>query len=226
MDSPAPSPRAKTSATSARGEARRRRIIEVATRLLARSGSRGTSLQEIATASGVTQTGLLHHFPTKEHLLNAVLDNRDEFENSLIWRYGDDPGIRVFDVVADVVSEWASRPELVGLMAILVAENVGDEAMLHDRLRANYRRTVNQLARTLQGAVDRREIVGPIDPDTKAVEVLAFLSGLELAWLVDPTIHAEAVARVWADGQTRLARSGTDTAASEPKLGDQRRHRS
>jgi AcrR family transcriptional regulator len=202
--------------TSARGEARRHQIIEVATRLLARNGSRGTSLQEIATASGVTQTGLLHHFPTKEHLLHAVLDYRDEFENSLIWRHGDDPGILVFDVIADVVSEWSSRPELVGLMAILVAENVGDEAMLHDRLRANYRRTLSQLSHTLEGAVDRREIVGPIDPDSKAVEILAFLSGLELAWLVDPTIRAEAVARAWADGQTQLAQSGVGTPTGSP----------
>lgn len=194
--------------TSARGEARRRQIIEVSTRLLARNGSRGTSLQDIANACGVTQTGLLHHFPTKDHLLHAVLDERDAYENNLIWQEGDDPGVNVFNVIAGVVADWSTRPELVGLTAILVAENVGEDAQLRERLRAGYRRTIDQLATTLHRAMDRGEAAPALDPTAKAVEILAFLSGLELAWLVDPSISAEAVARSWADGQIAIVRSG------------------
>ena len=187
--------------TSARGEARRARIIEVATSLLARNGSRGTSLNQIASAAGVSQTGLLHHFPTKEHLLHAVLDSRDEYENALLWRSGPDPGLGIFDVVADVVADWPKQPELVGLVAILVAENVGTDAALKDRLTSKYRETVARLELTLRSAQSRGEIRPDVDPHAKAIEILAFLSGLEMAWLVDNKIPAHEAAIGWAATQ-------------------------
>ena len=61
----------------AKGEDRRQRILAVAERLLARNGWRNTSLAQIAKEAGVTPAGLLHHFESKEQLLNAVLDARD-----------------------------------------------------------------------------------------------------------------------------------------------------
>jgi len=188
---------------SARGEARRARIIEVATSLLSRNGSRGTSLNQIASAAGVSQTGLLHHFPTKEHLLHAVLDSRDEYENALLWRNGPDPGLGVFDVVADVVGDWPEQPDLVGLVAILVAENVGREAALKDRLTSKYRETVARLEETLVSARSRGEIRADVDLHGKAIEILAFLSGLEMAWLVDNEIPAHETAIGWAAAQVQ-----------------------
>jgi AcrR family transcriptional regulator len=195
----APSPHV----TSSRGDARRRKIIQVATTMLARNGSRGTSLSEIASASGVSQAGLLHHFPSKEHLLHAVLDHRDAYENSLLWRNGPDPGIGIFDVIADIVADWSREPELVGLVAILVAENVGSEAVLKDRLTKKYRETVDRLEATLHSAQARGEVHAEVDVHLKAIEILAFLSGLEMAWLVDQEIPARDTARSWAESQKR-----------------------
>lgn len=194
--------------TSARGEARRARIIEVATSLLARNGSRGTSLSQIASAAGISQTGLLHHFSTKEQLLHAVLDSRDEYENALLWRGGPDPGIGIFDIVADVVADWPKRPELVGLVAILIAENVGTDATLKDRLTAKYRETVARLEETLVSARSRGEIRADIDLHAKAIEILAFLSGLEMAWLVDGEVPAHATVIGWAAAQVEAISAG------------------
>ena len=74
----APQSRAAPYATLlAKGEDRRQRILAVAERLLARNGWRNTSLAQIAKEAGVTPAGLLHHFESKEQLLNAVLDARD-----------------------------------------------------------------------------------------------------------------------------------------------------
>jgi len=61
----------------AKGEDRRQRILAVAQRLLMRNGGRGTTLGQIAQEAGVSPAGLLHHFESKEQLLNAVLDVRD-----------------------------------------------------------------------------------------------------------------------------------------------------
>jgi len=48
--------------------------IVAATRLFAARGFGGTALQDIADAVGVTKPAVLHHFPSKEHVRQAVLD--------------------------------------------------------------------------------------------------------------------------------------------------------
>ena len=48
--------------------------IAAATRLFAAHGFNGTALQDIADAVGVTKPAILHHFPSKEHVRQAVLD--------------------------------------------------------------------------------------------------------------------------------------------------------
>lgn len=55
------------------GEARRRRLLREAIRLFGRKGYEGTSLEAVATASGVRKQTLLYYFPTKEELLGACV---------------------------------------------------------------------------------------------------------------------------------------------------------
>ena len=186
---------------SSRGAARKKSIIEAATRMFARNGSRGTTLGEIAAEVGVSQAAVVYHFGTKEELLNAVLDNRDRFEDTQLWRDGPDPGLNIFWIVADIVRSWADQPEVVGLLAVLLAENVTDDGPLRPRLRGNYQLTVQRIADTLGKAVERGEMRADVDPRLKAAELLAFLSGLELAWIVSPDIPAAETASNWAAQQ-------------------------
>jgi TetR/AcrR family transcriptional regulator len=47
--------------------------LAAATRLFASHGFEGTALQDIADAVGVSKPAVLHHYPSKEHLRQAVL---------------------------------------------------------------------------------------------------------------------------------------------------------
>jgi AcrR family transcriptional regulator len=199
---------------SARGIARKEKIVAVATRFLARNGARGTTLGEIAAEAGVSQAGLLYHFPTKEELLHAVLDSRDDFEDALLWRKGPDPGLEIFGIVADIVGSWSEHPEIVGLVAVLVAENVGDDGALRPRLASKYQLTVDRIASTLSAGQQRGEIRADVDAREKAIEILAFLSGLELAWLVSPDIPAADTASAWAALQVSSLRPAAVGASS------------
>ena len=187
--------------SSRRGSDRREELIAVATRLIARNGSRGTTLADIAHEAGVSQAAVVYHFGTKEGLLNAILDARDSFEDGLIWRDGPDPGMRIFDIISEIVASWADHPDLVGLLGVLIAENVGDDDSLRPRLAANYRLTVDRLAATLRSSQKRGEMRADVDPQAKAIEILAYLSGLELAWLVSSDIPAAATTAAWAKEQ-------------------------
>ena len=189
--------------TRQRNPGRREELIQIATRMFARNGSRGTTLGDIAKAAGIAQATVVYHFGTKDELLHAVLDARDSFEDALLWRLGPDPGMRIFQAVADIVAEWEQNAEIVGLMGVLIAENLGDDGALRPRLAENYRATVERIASTLRSAQGRGEMRDDVDPTWKATEILAFLSGLELAWLVSPNVNAAEVAASWAKEQTR-----------------------
>src|ERR1700723_4374381 len=55
-----------------KGPGRRRQIIAAASELFARNGFEGTSIRDIAAASGVLSGSLYYHFPSKEDLLLTV----------------------------------------------------------------------------------------------------------------------------------------------------------
>ncbi len=50
-------------------------IVREASRLIAARGFDGTSLQDIADAVRVSKPAVLHHFPSKEHIRTAVLED-------------------------------------------------------------------------------------------------------------------------------------------------------
>lgn len=192
---------------SPKGAARRRLIIETATRLIARNGSRGTSLAQIAHESGVSQPGLIYYFPTKDDLLHAALDERDAVEEEALRPTGDE--LSIFDTIVASVETWEKSPDAVGMHTVLVAENVGQDGSLRPRLTERYRATVDRFAALLGTAQERGAIRADIDPRQKAMEIIAFVNGLETAWLLNPEVPAARVAALWAAGQrAALATSG------------------
>lgn len=50
----------------------RRQLLDQAARLSVREGLASVSLQGVASAAGVTKGGLLHHFPSKQALVEAM----------------------------------------------------------------------------------------------------------------------------------------------------------
>ena len=57
-----------------RGQATRAQLIDVATRLFAAHGYDGTSIEAVLADSGVSRGSLYHHFPGKEALFLAVME--------------------------------------------------------------------------------------------------------------------------------------------------------
>ena len=188
--------------SSPKGAARRRLIIETATRLIARNGSRGTTLAQIAQESGVSQPGLIYYFPTKEDLLNAALDERDTVEEAALWPSGGE-GLDLLETIVASVDAWRASPDAVGMHTVLVAENVGQDGSLRPRLSERYTATVERFAALLEGAQQSGTVRRDLDTRNKAREIIAFLNGLETAWLLNPDIPAGEIAAQWAADQRR-----------------------
>ncbi|KAB7760381.1 TetR family transcriptional regulator [Mycolicibacterium mucogenicum DSM 44124] len=167
----------------AKGDDRKARILEVAQRLLARNGWRSTSLAQIAREAGVTPAGLLHHFESKEQLLHAVLDARDADDDAHADRSGD-----LIEELMTVPERFERSPELVGTFAVLLIENILPDAPLHDRMLLRYQAALRILGDGIREAQEAGRYRSDMDPAIKAVQILAFVNGMETLWLLDPSM--------------------------------------
>lgn len=166
-----------------RGEDRRALILSVAQRFLVRSGWRSTSVAQIAKAAGLSPAGLMHHFESKDELLHAVLDARDVDDLARADRDGD-----LIEQIGKIPDRFQESPELVGMYAVLLIENLEPDAPLHDRLLGRYRAALG----TIEAGIRRGQRAGryrpDLDPAVKAVEIVAFLNGMETSWLLDRSL--------------------------------------
>jgi AcrR family transcriptional regulator len=182
----------------AKGEDRRQRILAVAQRMVSRNGGRGTTLGEIAQEAGVSSAGLLHHFASKEQLLNAVLDARDvdDLANA-------DLAADTIEQLERVIDRFQRSPELIGMFTVLLAENLDPGAPLHDRFLGRYRDAVAIVADSIRRGQRAGRYRTDLDPAVKAAEIVAFLSGMETSWLLDPSIPISAVFREYTGSLAR-----------------------
>ncbi|MGW6421449.1 TetR/AcrR family transcriptional regulator [Nocardia sp. NPDC055053] len=190
----------------AKGEDRRQRIVTVAQRLLARNGWRNTSLAMIAREAGVSPAGLLHHFTSKNQLLHAVLDARDADDLQQADLHG--------DLIAEIekVAERIQRsPELVGTFAVLLVENLQPEAPLHDRMLDRWNLAVGIVTALIRHNQEIGRYRADFDPGIRAVEIVAFINGMEISWLLD---HSIPLTEVFAEYTRSLKR---DFAPDPPR---------
>jgi AcrR family transcriptional regulator len=190
----------------AKGEDRRQRILAVAQRLLTRYGWRNTTVGQIAREAGVSPAGLLHHFESKERLLHAVLEARDTYDEANLDTSGG-----LIEQIERVSERFRVAPDLIGMFVVLLTENLDPEAPLHDRLFARYRAAIDNVAEGIRRGQRTGEYRTDLDPAVKAVEVVAFLYGMETSWLLDPSIPVTEVIKGYARS---LARQLTSPAGA------------
>ncbi|HEY9311023.1 helix-turn-helix domain-containing protein [Williamsia sp.] len=189
-----------------KGEERKRQILDVAQRLLARNGWRNTTLSQIAAEAGVSSAGLLHHFESKAQLLHAVLEMRDADDDQHADREGD-----LLEGIVRVAERFERSPELIGTFAVLQIENLEPDAPLHDRLVARHRASIDTVAAGIRrGQVDGR-YRPDFDADLKAVEIVAFLNGMETSWLLDQSVPLTDVFKEYAQALAKDFMPATNT---------------
>lgn len=103
----------------------KRGILEACVTAFGESGFYGVSMAEIARRAGISHTGLLHHFPSKELLLTSVLSMLDaraaHYLEQHSARDGDDP----LTVIRGLLDTMVGRQGTLGiaeLSAVLPAE--------------------------------------------------------------------------------------------------------
>jgi AcrR family transcriptional regulator len=168
-----------------RGAAARDRVVRSALRAYAANGYSGSSLAGIAGAAGLTTAGLLHHFPSKEELLVAVLKERDRADGERFHLRGF-VGLDALAALVELVEANASTPGLVRAFTVLLGESVAEDHPARQWFRDRYPRRCDNLAAALRAGIERGEIRPDTDSDAVAIEVIAMMDGLQVQWLLDP----------------------------------------
>jgi AcrR family transcriptional regulator len=146
------------------------RIFEAAVDLFASRGYDGTSMRQIAGAVGLTESALYRHYPSKEAILDAILDYTESgiytalpIEETL----GVDGGDSIFrGLLAPLPGIIAGMPLVVRIMRILYAEMNHNE-----RIREFFRREFVERADDHMEALFRSCVeAGSIKPcDTRSL---------------------------------------------------------
>jgi AcrR family transcriptional regulator len=191
------SPRTRKNGTP-RGERSKETILEAALPLFARQGYRGASLASIASAAGLTQPGLLHHFPSKEELLLGLLDWRDRDDGKRLSGLPDGDGLAYLERLEDLVAHNMTAPELVALFTTLVGEGTSPEHPAHDYFVERYRRIRARAIRSLREGQLAGEVRDDADLEVIVPLLFAVMDGLQIQWLLDPEIDMVASFDVFA----------------------------
>jgi AcrR family transcriptional regulator len=115
--------------TSREGLTARQRILETAYELFSQRGVRGVGVDEIVARSGVAKATLYNHFPTKNQLVLAFLDLREErwtFEmvETEARARGENPEAQLL-AIFDVFGEWFRQEDFDGPAFISVLLEMG-----------------------------------------------------------------------------------------------------
>ena len=167
------------------GRERRARILEAAAERFAERGYHRTPMAKIAADVGLTDGGLLYHFPSKKPLLLAVAEHR--FSALEQWWAGLDPDAGLAAVLDEMVrstERLLAQPGLIELSVLMAAEAADASSPAYALFAERYRGAVASLSAIFARCAGRGELLPGTDCDALARECIAVSDGLQLQWVL------------------------------------------
>lgn len=163
----------------AKGVAKRDEILRAALKVFTENGYLKTSIRDIAEASNLSQAGLLHYFGSKEELLVAVLQRRED-EHAAIR--GDEDAV---DDLFQRVGGNVEAPGLAQLFATMSTAAIAEGHPAHAFFAQHYDDLRAELAAALRHRQEEGSLDAAVDADRLASVLVAAADGLQIQWLVD-----------------------------------------
>lgn len=145
-------------------------ILDAATRVFAHHGYRAGTIQLIAKEAGLSQAGLIHHFPTKEAILLAVLEHRDVGDREVVGPALEE-GVSVVEAYRRLLTWNAAHSDRMRFFAVLSAEALSADHPAFDYFQRRFAGT----ASTTTEMVRRDQAAGLIRDDLSAETIAALV---------------------------------------------------
>nr|WP_276610586.1 TetR/AcrR family transcriptional regulator [Kineococcus siccus] len=173
----------------------RAEIVQAALRVFAEKGFAGTTLETIAKLVGLTRPGVLHHFPSKDALFEAVIADQEEWARR---RYlgddapvADDPLATLRSLVPFIGRDDDSRVRLQ-MVQMLQGEAVSGHPAAQRFARQRLSNVRRQVRARLHQAAEAGELRRDLDLDALATLVSSAINGLQAQWLLDDQVDTAA----------------------------------
>ncbi|ALV46284.1 TetR family transcriptional regulator [Arthrobacter alpinus] len=167
----------------AKSKARRESIVLAAHEVFASQGYRSGSLQDVADAVGMSQTSLLHYFPSKRDLLLAVLNWRDTVTGDGGAR---DPEETLAEAVIRQARFNETVPGVIELYTVLCAESVTANHPGRDYFTQRYEGLRRSYLRSFSALAEEGRLRPGVNPERAAASLIALWDGIQTQWLMDP----------------------------------------
>jgi AcrR family transcriptional regulator len=138
-------------------KAGRERLVAAAVELFYRHGFAAVGIDRVIATAGVTKTTFYKHFESKDDLMVAAVERRDEWESEAWGRAvqklaGDDPAAQLLAML-DVMDVWFNDPDFRGCLFTNTAvefpnphDPVHQAAAAHKRRARDHRRDLARAA--------------------------------------------------------------------------------
>jgi AcrR family transcriptional regulator len=167
----------------AKGVARRQEILDRAIEVFADKGAEGTSLRAIAEKIGVSHAALLHYFGSREELLVEVLREGER------RRFDPDQKREVVGMMVRAAERNVTIPGFVALYTMLLAGSLeADKQYSREFFSARFARIREELESLIREGQEEGTIRRGIEPAAMAALVIAASDGLQIQWLLEPTV--------------------------------------
>lgn len=163
---------------------RRREIVSAALQVFSEAGYHKGSIRDVAQRVGISQAGVLHHYPSKHRLLEAVLDWRDQ---DALTRMGAErpQGLDLLKALVDLAAHNQTTPELVELHVTLSAEGSAQGHPIHGYFVRRYAVVLEMVTEAFELAGARGQLRPGVDCRSSARTLVALMDGLQGQWLLD-----------------------------------------
>ncbi|MDE0545131.1 TetR/AcrR family transcriptional regulator [Microbacterium sp. C7(2022)] len=175
------------------GHARREDIVAGAMRLFAAEGYGDTSIQNIAEHIGISKSTLLHHYPSKEDLLRAVVRARDAgIASHPSYSAQATAADQLRSLAEEAATNTRESPGLIEVYAVLSCEAVPGDHPAHEYFVDRFDKTIQYFSALFRAAQQDGDLPSHRDPEHEARWLVALWDGLQYQWLYDRTVDVAA----------------------------------
>jgi TetR/AcrR family acrAB operon transcriptional repressor len=171
----------------------RQSLLNAALEVFSRMGFDAARLEDVAEAAGVTRGAIYHHFGGKAELFYALIDEADVSGSGAVQRAIAEGGgmLEISRRVIVYSLELLQKDSRYRQASELYLFNLGsspDLARYQRERREQMAQPVQQIAGYIRTAQAQGEVRAELDPMTAAKAFLAYQTGLNFIWLLNPAL--------------------------------------
>jgi TetR/AcrR family acrAB operon transcriptional repressor len=173
-------------------------LLDAAEQLFSERGVARTTLNDIATAAGVTRGAVYWHFQNKTDLIHALWDQATlpleaSFEE-LLQALPNDPLARLRAKAVTVLKQMVHDERCRNMMSIILhkCEYVEEAGGWRESYLAKRSECLSEITEDFRQAIAMGQLPANLDPQFAAIGLFAAIDGLCFHWLLNPSLFSMA----------------------------------